>query len=93
MLDGMAWLAPDRHVPVLVAGHAPRPAADRPCLALGPALWMILFGPPIVGDGGLVAVQGVPRSRKRSFPTLRGAVPIILAVFPLMAGSPHAQLY
>ena len=92
-MDGYAWLS--QAVMFLLLGLLVTPSKMLPTLlpALGVALVLILVARPLAVWLCLWPFRFTPRETWYiSWVGLRGAVPIVLALFPLLAGTPQAAL-
>ena len=91
--DGYAWLAQAGMFLLLGLLVTPSTMFDSAAAALGVVLALILVARPVAVWLCLLPFHYTARETWYiAWVGLRGAVPIILALFPLLAGTPHAGL-
>lgn len=93
VMDGMAWLAQAGMFLLLGLLVTPSHLVDHAWEALAVALFLTLIARPLVVAITLKSFKFPQREIAYiSWVGLRGAVPIVLAVFPVMAGVPESRL-
>lgn len=93
VMDGLAWLSQAGMFLILGLLVTPSHLVDHAGEALAIALFLMLVARPLAVVSSLLPFR-FPRREILyvSWVGLRGAVPIVLAVFPVMAGVPESRL-
>ena len=93
VMDGLAWLAQAGMFVVLGLLVTPSHLLDHAGVALAMAVFLMLVARPFAVMTGLWPFRFRPREVAYiSWVGLRGAVPIVLAIVPVMMGVPHSLL-
>ena len=93
VMDGLAWLAQAGMFVVLGLLVTPSHLLDHAWEALAMAVFLILVARPFAVATGLLPFRYRPREVAYiSWVGLRGAVPIVLAIVPVMMGVPDSLL-
>lgn len=93
VMDGLAWLAQAGMFLVLGLLVAPSHLLDHAWEALAMACFLMLVARPLAVLSSLPPFRFAPREQAYiAWVGLRGAVPIVLAIFPVMMGVPDSRL-
>mgnify|MGYP005849184161 CR=1 FL=1 len=93
VMDGLAWLAQAGMFLILGLLVTPSHLLDNAGYALGMALFLMLVARPLAVWSGLLPFHFARNEVAYiSWVGLRGAVPIVLAIYPVMMGVPNSIL-